>query len=94
MEASDRLAAIGQETFGSIADDFIGVMKPSWSNPKHVAQWEMTLGDTYCRKLRALPIQKVDTDDVLQVLQKPETASRLRGRIEKVLDYAKTKGLR
>ncbi|WP_420882136.1 Arm DNA-binding domain-containing protein [Rhizobium gallicum] len=42
MEASDRLAAIGQETFGSIADAFIGVMKPSWSNPKHVAQWEMT----------------------------------------------------
>lgn len=99
MEASDRKAALKLETFGSVADEFVGIMKPSWSNPKHVAQWEMTLGNTYCGKLRKLAVQEIDTEHVLQVLtpiwqKKPETASRLRGRIEKVLDYAKAKGWR
>lgn len=99
MEASDRRAAIKLETFGSVADTFISIMKPSWSNPKHVAQWELTLGDAYCLKLRKIAVQEIDTEHVLQVLtpvwqKKPETASRLRGRIEKVLDYAKAKGWR
>ena len=73
-------------------------MRPSWRNGKHAAQWEMTLRD-YAAPLRRLPVDKITTDDVLSVLkplwnEKPETASRLRGRIERVLDAAKAQGLR
>jgi integrase len=85
-------------TFGECADRLIEAMRPSWRNEKHAAQWEMTLRD-YAAPLRHLPVDKVSTDDVLSVLKplwnsKPETASRLRGRIERVLDAAKAKGLR
>ena len=73
-------------------------MRPSWRNPKHAAQWAMTLRE-YAAPLRRLPVDKITTDDVLSVLKpiwngKPETASRLRGRIERVLDAAKVQGLR
>jgi integrase len=85
-------------TFGECADRLIEAMRPSWRSEKHAAQWEMTLRD-YAAPLRHLPVDKVSTDDVLSVLKplwspKPETASRLRGRIERVLDAAKAKGLR
>ena len=80
-------------TFGECADRVIEAMRPSWRNGKHAAQWEMTLRD-YAAPLRRLPVDKITTDDVLSVLkplwnEKPETASRLRGRIERVLDAAK-----
>jgi integrase len=73
-------------------------MRPSWRNDKHAAQWQMTLRH-YAASLRRLPVDRVATDDVLSVLkliwnEKPETASRLRGRIERVLDAAKAQGLR
>src|SRR5262245_26242544 len=85
-------------TFGECADRLIEAMRPSWRNPKHAAQWEMTLR-TYAALLRDLPVDKITTDDVLSVLKpiwngKPETASRLRGRLERVLDAAKAQGLR
>jgi integrase len=85
-------------TFGECADRLIEAMRPSWRNGKHAAQWEMTLRD-YAAALRRLPVDKITTDDVLSVLkplwnEKAETASRLRGRIERVLDAAKAQGLR
>ena len=85
-------------TFGECADQVIEAMRPSWRNAKHAAQWEMTLRD-YAAPLRRLPVDKITTDDMLSVLkplwrEKPETASRLRGRIERVLDAAKAQGLR
>jgi integrase len=85
-------------TFGECADGVIEAMRPSWRNAKHVAQWEMTLRE-YAAPMRRLPVDKVTTDDVLDVLkpiwnEKPETASRLRGRIERVLDAAKAQGRR
>src|SRR3972149_3623552 len=85
-------------TFGECADRVIEAMRPSWRNGRHAAQWEMTLRD-YAAPLRRLPADKITTDDVLSVLkpiwtEKAETASRLRGRIEKVLDAAKAKGFR
>jgi integrase len=85
-------------TFGECADRLIEAMRPSWRNRKHAAQWEMTLRE-YAAPLRRLPVDKITTDDVLSVLKplwndKPETASRLRGRIERVLDAAKAQGLR
>ena len=59
----------------------------------------MTLGDAYCKTLRTKPVDKIDTAAVLKVLQpiwgtKSETASRIRGRIERVLDAAKAQGFR
>jgi integrase len=85
-------------TFGECADRVIEAMRPSWRNGKHAAQWEMTLRE-YAAPLRSLPVDKITTDDVLSVLKplwnkKPETASRLRGRVERVLDAAKARGLR
>jgi integrase len=85
-------------SFGECADRVIEAMRPSWRNARHAAQWEMTLRD-YAAPLRRLPVDKITTDDVLSVLkplwnEKPETASRLRGRIERVLDAAKAQGLR
>lgn len=86
-------------TFGEFADVHIEAMEPAWRNDKHIAQWRMTLGDAYCRALRRKPVNEIDTADVLSVLQpiwgtKTETAARLRGRIEAVLDAAKAKGRR
>jgi hypothetical protein len=74
-------------TFGECADRLIAAMRPSWRNGKHAAQWEMTLRG-YAGALRRLPTHTITTDDVLSVLkplwnEKPETASRLRGRIER-----------
>jgi integrase len=85
-------------TFGECADRVIEAMRPSWRNQKHAAQWQMTLRD-YAAPIRRLPVDKITTDDVLSVLkplwnEKSETASRLRGRVERVLDAAKAQGLR
>ena len=83
-------------TFGAVADALIHSMEPSWKNPKHRAQWKMTLR-VYCKPLRDLPVDQITTTDVLAVLQPiwlmvPETASRVRGRIERVMDAARARG--
>ena len=85
-------------SFGECADRLIAAMRPSWRNGKHAAQWEMTLRE-YAAPLRRLPAHTITTDEVLSVLkplwnEKSETASRVRGRIERVLDAAKAQGLR
>ena len=98
INPKDARRPSGGATFGECADRVIEAMRPSWRNSKHAAQWEMTLRD-YAAPLRRLPADTITTDDVLSVLKplwsnKPETASRLRGRIERVLDAAKAQGLR
>ena len=85
-------------TFGECADTYVEAMKPSWRNEKHAAQWTMTL-TKYAKLIRGKPVNEIGTQDVLDVLQAlwkrtPETAERLRGRIENVLDAAKAKGRR
>jgi integrase len=85
-------------TFGTVADDVRESLSPGFRNEKHKAQWRMTL-ETYAAPLRGKPVDAITTDDILAVLkpiwlEKPETASRLRGRIEKILDAAKAKGHR
>jgi integrase len=85
-------------TFGEVADQVVEAMRPSWRNEKHAEQWRMTL-EKYAARLRPLPVERISTDDVLGVLKplwgrRPETAARLRGRIERVLDAAKAQGLR
>jgi len=83
-------------SFGQFADAYIASHRSKWRNSKHAAQWAMTLTE-YCAPIRAMPVNTIDTEAVLKVLQPiwsklPETASRLRGRIENVLDAAKAKG--
>jgi integrase len=85
-------------TFGAMADQVIASLEAGWRNEKHRAQWRMTL-QAYAGPLRTKPVDEITTEDVLAILQpiwttKAETASRVRGRIEKVLDAAKAKGLR
>ena len=92
-----RLAKAGRPTFGQVADDFLSAKQSEWRNAKHRAQWEMTL-QRYCAPLRSRPVDEIDTAAVLEVLKPlwasiPETASRLRGRIETVLDAARARGL-
>lgn len=96
--AAKNNAPVAVPTFGDEANDFIEAMKPQFRNAKHIAQWEMTLRD-YAAPLRPKRVGQITTADVLEVLKpywltKPETASRLRGRIERVLDAAKAKGHR
>jgi integrase len=95
-EAARALA--GKPTFGEVADALIEAKSVQWRNAKHRAQWKMTLTE-YAAPLRSRPVDEISTADVLDVLKplwlaKPETASRLRGRIEAVLDAAKAQGHR
>ncbi|HLE64358.1 MAG: integrase [Betaproteobacteria bacterium RIFCSPLOWO2_12_FULL_62_58] len=86
-------------TFAQCAAAFIESHAPGWRNEKHAQQWTNTI-KTYCEPvIGSLPVQEVDIGLVLKILEpiwatKPETASRLRGRIENVLDWAKARGYR
>jgi integrase len=96
--AAARASAKDKPTFGKCADDFISAKEPEWRNAKHRAQWSMSL-NRYAAPIRDLLVNEIDTAKVLAVLQPlwqrlPETASRLRGRIEHILDAAKAKGHR
>lgn len=93
-----RIGSKSQPTFGEMADLVIASLEDGWRNDKHKAQWRMTMS-AYAAPLRSKLVADVSTEDVLKVLQpiwitKAETASRVRGRIEKVLDAAKAKGFR
>lgn len=86
------------KTFGTVADEFIVTMQVQWRNEKHAAQWQNTLRE-YAGALHSLPVDAISTEDVMRVLrpiwaEKQETASRVRGRIERVLDAAKAQGMR
>src|SRR5215207_2384892 len=93
-EAARQSAA----TFGAFADELVKDLSHGFRNEKHKGQWVTTLA-THAAALRDRPLDQISTDDVLGVLApiwqtKHETAVRLRGRIERVLDAAKAKGLR
>ncbi|HTC84624.1 MAG TPA: integrase arm-type DNA-binding domain-containing protein [Rhizomicrobium sp.] len=94
-----RLDAAKAITFRECAASYIAAHKAAWHNPKHAAQWAATLA-TYAEPVMgALPVQAIDTALVTKVIEpiwaeKSETASRLRGRIEAVLDWATARGYR
>jgi len=86
-------------TFRQAAEGYIAAHESSWRNPKHRQQWRSTLEQYTYPIIGVLPVQSIDTAMVLKVLQpiwqdKTETASRLRGRIEVILDSAKALGYR
>jgi len=80
-------------TFDQCAAAYIAAHRGTWSNPKHASQWENTLATYASPIIGALPVAEVDTPLVVKVLNpiwqtKTETATRLRGRIENILDWA------
>jgi len=85
-------------TFGEVATALVKQLAPGWRNPKSPKQWIATM-KTHAPVIWALPIQEVTTDHVLAALHpiwgsKPETARRLRSRMERVFRAAKVKRLR
>ena len=98
LRKDEKAASRGIPTFGQLADEVVEGKAAEWRNKKHRRQWQMTL-QSYAAPLRNLAVNEIDTDDVLSVLRpvwssRPETASRLRGQIEHVLDAARAKGFR
>jgi len=105
-----RLIALGEDpiakknqstplTFKSAALDLIESKKPGWKSEKHAAQWTATLEAYVFPKLGQVQVGKIETADVVTVLNaiwssKPETANRVRQRIEAVIDYAAALGVR
>lgn len=86
-------------TFKFCAEAFIDLHKAQWKNAKHEYQWNQSLKTYAYPTIGETPVHEVDTDAVLKILEpiwtaKQETASRLRGRIEAILDWAKVKGYR
>jgi integrase len=87
-----RLEAARRVTFGKCGDEYLAAHEASWGNEKHREQWRSSL-KIDAALLTDLPVSEIDTALVLKVLRpiwyaKPETASRLRGRIERVLAFA------
>lgn len=92
----DAAAAL---TFRDCTKRYIEAQRSGWRNAKHAAQWSSTI-KTYAEPvIGALPVQGIDTTLVMKIIEplwstKSETASRLRGRIEAVLDWATVRGYR
>lgn len=83
----------GTVTFREAAESYIEAHAPGWRNRKHAQQWRNTLENYAHPLLGGLPVGKIDTGLVLKVLEpiwntKTETAKRVRGRIERILDWA------
>lgn len=89
---AQRVATSKAVTFGKCAERYIETHRAGWRNPKHAAQWTATL-NTYAAPLLALPVNAIDTGLVLKCLEpewstKHETMTRVRQRIEAVMDWA------
>jgi integrase len=94
-----QLEAAKAVTFKECAENYIKAHRVGWRNAKHAAQWQATL-TTYAEPIIGkLSVQAIDIALVLKVLEpiwtaKPETAGRVRGRIETILDWARVRGYR
>lgn len=88
-----KIEAAKGVSFQQCAERYIKAHEASWRNPKHRQQWPSTLARYVYPAIGTLPVSAVDTGLVLKVIEplwatKPETAGRVRGRIEAVLDWA------
>jgi integrase len=97
--AGKRTEAARRMTFDNCAMAYIKAHEVSWHNPKHRQQWQNTLATYVSRKFGSVPVSEVDVSMVMNAIEplwtaKPETAGRVRGRIEAVLDWAKARGFR
>ena len=96
---AQRLADAKGKTFREAAEEFIGPKEAGWRSAKHRQQWRNTLAAYVHPVLGDLPVASIDVGLVLKVvepiwIEKPETAGRVRGRIEAVLDAATVRGYR
>ena len=94
-----KLEAAKAISFRQCAEAYITAHRAGWRNPKHAAQWPATLTSYVYPVFGELPVQAVDVALAMKVLEpiwteKPETASRVRGRIEAVIDWATARGYR
>ena len=94
-----KLDAAKAMTFKACAERYVASHKVGWRNAKHAAQWTATLETYVYRFFGGLPVQAVDVGLILKAVEpiwatKPETASRVRGRIESILDWATARGYR
>jgi Arm DNA-binding domain len=99
QQTQHRLDAAKAITFKQCAEGYIKALRAGWRDAKHVQQWENTIAAYAEPIVGALPVQAIDTALMCKVLEpiwtaKPETASRVRGRIERILDWAKVRGYR
>ena len=98
-EVQRKLAEASVITFDTEATSYIASHRAGWKNAKHAEQWTNTLTTYASPVFGSLPVADVTTPLVLRVLEpiwttKTETASRVRGRVEKILDWCKTQGYR
>ena len=94
-----ELTAARAMSFGQCAEELVATHRAGWRNAKSEQQWRQSLADYAFPVLGDLPVAAIDTTLVMKVLEplwavKTETASRLRGRIEAILNWAKTRGYR
>lgn len=94
-----KLEAAKVMSFRQCAEAYVQAHKAGWKNAKHAAQWPSTLQTYAYPVIGDLPVRGIDVSLMMKVLEpmwttKTETASRLRGRIEAVLDWAAVRGLR
>jgi integrase len=94
-----NLDAAKAMSFAACAEGYIAAHKAAWRNAKHRDQWSNTLRSYVEPVFGALPVQAIDTALVMKAIEpiwneKPETASRVRGRIEAILDWATARGFR
>lgn len=87
------------KSFDEAAEEYIAQQRPGWKNPVHAAQWSATLKAYASAKIGRMSVADIDTPHVLSVLNpiwnsKPETAKRVRGRIEAVLGWATAQSFR
>lgn len=97
--AAARLEAAKAKTFEQCADAYIASHRAAWKNKKHADQWRATLATYVFPVCGFLPVAAIDTSLVRRVLEpiwltKPETAGRVRGRIERVVSWATVQGYR
>jgi integrase len=96
---AEEIAARTRNTFKEVADAYQDAHQASWRNAKHRQQWANTLTTYVYPVLGETPVAAASVAEVMKILEpiwqtKPETASRVRGRIETVLDYASARGWR
>ena len=99
QRAAAKAEAAKAISFKDFAEQFVATHRPGWKNPKHAQQWENTLKTYVYPVIGAAPVGSVTTDDAVRVLspiwlEKRETAARIRGRMEQILNAATAKGLR
>lgn len=98
-KAAQQAERVAGATFRKVAGAYVDLHGDSWRNDKHRAQWTATLETYAYPQFGDMPIADIGTADVMAALEpiwkaKPETASRVRGRVERIIDAAKVQGLR